>query len=136
DGYVCLMPYTDAHWKKFFLEAGRPDAAVDPRFANMAERTRNIASLYELAAECVAARSTAQWLDACTRLEIPAAPVNKLDDLEHDKRLQATGFFRTIDAARRGKVRFTAPPMRFNRQPLPVEPHRRGREAHLAHARV
>ncbi|MBC5767972.1 CaiB/BaiF CoA transferase family protein [Ramlibacter albus] len=121
DGYVCLMPYTDAHWKRFFLEAGRPDAAEDPRFANMAERTRNIASLYELAAECAVSRTTAQWLEACKRLEIPAAPVNKLDDLERDEHMVATGFFRTLDDPKMGKVRFPAPPVRIDREALPVK---------------
>jgi crotonobetainyl-CoA:carnitine CoA-transferase CaiB-like acyl-CoA transferase len=120
DGYVCMMAYTDAHWKRFFLEAGRPDAAQDPRFTTMAERTRNIAALYELAAECVASRSTAAWLDVCNRLEIPAAPVNRLEDLEHDEHLLATNFFRTIDDPRMGKVRFPAPPVRIDREALPV----------------
>ena len=25
DGFLCAMPYTDAHWKRFFIEAGEPD---------------------------------------------------------------------------------------------------------------
>jgi crotonobetainyl-CoA:carnitine CoA-transferase CaiB-like acyl-CoA transferase len=120
DGFVCMMPYTDAHWRKFFIEAGRPDAAADPRFANIAERTRHIAALYELAAECIATRSTAWWLEACERLEIPAAPMNRLDDLENDRHMQATGFFRAIDDAKMGRVRFPGPPVRIDRQPLPV----------------
>jgi crotonobetainyl-CoA:carnitine CoA-transferase CaiB-like acyl-CoA transferase len=120
DGFICMMPYTDAHWRKFFLEAGRPDAVADPRFANIAERTRHIAALYELAAECIAQRSTGYWLEACERLEIPAAPMNRLDDLESDEHMQATGFFRTLDDAKMGRVRFPGPPMRFDRQPLPV----------------
>ena len=120
DGFICMMPYTDAHWRKFFIEAGRPDAAADPRFANIAERTRHIAALYELAAECIASRSTAHWLEACERLEIPAAPMNRLDDLESDRHMQATGFFRTVDDPKMGRVRFPGPPMRFDREPLPV----------------
>ena len=40
DGYLCAMPYTDAHWKRFFTEGGMPEAAADPRFANITERTQ------------------------------------------------------------------------------------------------
>ncbi len=29
DGYVCMMPYTDAHWRDFFRSAGRDDLAAD-----------------------------------------------------------------------------------------------------------
>lgn len=120
DGFICLMPYTDAHWKRFFLEAGMPQAAADPRFATIAERTRNIDALYALAAQAIETRSTAQWLETCARLEIPASRMNRLDDLEQDEHMQATGFFRTIHDPRMGALRFPGPPMRFDHQPLPV----------------
>jgi crotonobetainyl-CoA:carnitine CoA-transferase CaiB-like acyl-CoA transferase len=120
DGFVCVMPYTDAHWRRFFLECGRQDAADDPRFTGMAERTRNIAALYALAAELLLIRTTQEWLQACERLEIPAARVNGLDELERDPHLQATGFFRTLHDPAMGDLRFPGPPVRIDRQPLPV----------------
>ena len=49
DGYLCAMPYTDQHWKRFFIEAGEPALADDPRFANISLRTQNIEALYEIA---------------------------------------------------------------------------------------
>ena len=54
DGYLCAMPYTDAHWKRFFGEAGTPEVAADPRFASIGERTKNIEALYKQAAEIIA----------------------------------------------------------------------------------
>src|SRR5438270_3378667 len=32
DGYVSVLVYTDAHWKRFFVLAGRPEMADDPRY--------------------------------------------------------------------------------------------------------
>ena len=29
DGQICLMPYTDEHWARFFAATGRPELAVD-----------------------------------------------------------------------------------------------------------
>jgi crotonobetainyl-CoA:carnitine CoA-transferase CaiB-like acyl-CoA transferase len=120
DGFICMMPYTDAHWRRFFLDAGMPEASVDPRFATIADRTRNIGALYALAAEGIAGRSTEEWLAACQRLEIPAARMNGLNELEQDPHLLSTGFFRTITDDRMGTLRFPAPPVRFEREPLPV----------------
>jgi crotonobetainyl-CoA:carnitine CoA-transferase CaiB-like acyl-CoA transferase len=120
DGHVCLMPYTDAHWRRFFQEAGCADAAADPRFATMAQRTRHIDALYELAAQLIAKRSTEDWIATCERLEIPAARMNRLQDLEADPHLQATGFFRSVHDARMGEVRFPGPPVRIDGQALPV----------------
>lgn len=120
DGYLCVMPYTDAHWRKFFTEAGMPEAAADPRFADMAARTKNIAELYALLASVLATRSTEAWIATCERLEIPCGPMNRLEDLEQDPHLQATGFFRAVSDPAMGELRFTAPPVRIDRQPLPV----------------
>jgi len=120
DGFICLMPYTDAQWQRFFHEGGRAGAAADPRFATIADRTRHIEALYALAAEVIATRGTEDWLATCERLEIPASRMNRLDDLEADAHLRATGFFRTVDDPAMGPVRFPGPPVRIDREPLPV----------------
>jgi crotonobetainyl-CoA:carnitine CoA-transferase CaiB-like acyl-CoA transferase len=120
DGYVCAMPYTDAHWQRFFTEAGRADLAADPRFANITERTKNIVALYELAEQILAQRSTAQWLEVLDRLEIPASRMNRLEDLAADPHLVETGFFETIDDPAMGRLRFAGVPVKFNGQRPPV----------------
>jgi len=59
----------------------------------MAARTRNIEVLYALAAGIVAERTTQEWVEFCTRCDIPYGRVNTLDDLLADPHLQAVGFF-------------------------------------------
>lgn len=120
DGHVAMMPYTDTHWQRFFAEVGRAKLAADPRFTNIAQRTRHIAELLELASQFVAQHSTAYWIEACDRLEIPAAPVGRLDDLPQDPHLQATGFFETVNDPAMGPLRFPGVPVRFNGQRPPV----------------
>ncbi len=120
DGYLCAMPYTDAHWKRFFVEGGMPEAAADPRFANIAERTRNIDALYTLAAQVLETRTTDSWLETFSRLEVPASRMNRLEDLVLDPHLKATGFFKTIEDPRMGTLRFPGAPVRIDRRQLPV----------------
>ncbi|MFY3066735.1 CaiB/BaiF CoA transferase family protein [Achromobacter xylosoxidans] len=119
DGHVCLMPYTDAHWRSFFEAAGRPDLAADPRFADIAARTRHIETLYELQAGIVAARDTAYWLALCERLEIPAARVNRLQDLETDPHLRSVDFFQPLQSAAGHHYRFARNPVRLQRSQVP-----------------
>jgi crotonobetainyl-CoA:carnitine CoA-transferase CaiB-like acyl-CoA transferase len=127
DGYVCMMPYTDAHWRQFFGEVGRPELAADARFVDIAARTRNIEALYALAGEFIGKRSTTAWLDTCERLDIPAGPMHRLEDLENDPHLAATGFFRTLHDDASGAVRFPGPGVRFDGRPLdPKMPPRLG----------
>ena len=119
DGHVCLMPYTDAHWRDFFNAAGRPDLAQDPRFADISARTRHIETLYELQAGLVAAHDTAYWLALCERLQIPAAPVNRLEDLETDPHLASVDFFVPLESASGSHYRFPRNPVRLQHSHVP-----------------
>ena len=120
DGHVCLMPYTDAHWQRFFRACGRDDLADDPRFANMGERTRHIDALYAALGQLVREQSTQHWLDLCERIDIPAARVNALSDLPDDEHLRATGFFQTLQDPAMGAVRLTSVPVLFDGERPPV----------------
>jgi len=120
DGYVAMMPYTDAHWLRFFMHAGRPELAQDPRFASMAQRTTHIAALLDIAAGVIREHSSAYWIQTCERLEIPVAPITRLADLQGDPHLQATGFFQRLDDGAMGGLNFPANPVRFDGQRLPV----------------
>ena len=120
DGYVCMMPYTDAHWQRFFAAIGVPELAIDPRFCSIAARTQNILALYETLGQFGVARSTDEWIALCDALEIPAGRVNTLDDLKDDTHLQATGFFTQVNDPAMGPWRFPCVPVLFNGQRPPV----------------
>ena len=120
DGFICVVPYTDQHWKKFFVEVGRNDLAADSRFIGIAARTQNIDALYALAGEHLRGRTTADWLAAFDRLDIPAAPINKLEDLERDPHLAATKFFVDVDDPAIGRVRMPGAPLRFENTQCPM----------------
>ena len=109
-----MTPYTDAHWSRFFQEVGRPDLASDLRFIGIANRTRHIGELLEIAAGYIAAGSTEQWVSTCDRLEIPAASVAEIGRLIDDPHLVETDFFQYVDDKAMGRVRFAGVPVRFD----------------------
>lgn len=114
DGFICLVPYTDLHWKRLFEEVGRPDMALDPKFVGIANRTKHIRELLEFVAGHIANATTAHWLAVCDRLEIPAAPVVDLDALIDDAHLRKTGFFTRIEDPAMGGIRFPGVPVSFD----------------------
>jgi crotonobetainyl-CoA:carnitine CoA-transferase CaiB-like acyl-CoA transferase len=120
DGHVCMMPYTDAHWRRFFDAVGRADLCADPRFGTIDARTRHVESLYDTLSEIASGRSTSDWIALCLALEIPAAPVSRLDALESDPHLRATGFFETLHDPGMGTLRFPGVPVTFDGAPPPV----------------
>jgi crotonobetainyl-CoA:carnitine CoA-transferase CaiB-like acyl-CoA transferase len=120
DGYVCMLPYTDAHWRAFFAAAGAPGHATDPRFATIAARTTNIDALYELAGELIALRTTQHWLDVCEGIAVPASPALSLDELVDDPHLNAVGFFSTLHDPALGDLCMPGVPVLFDGERPPV----------------
>jgi crotonobetainyl-CoA:carnitine CoA-transferase CaiB-like acyl-CoA transferase len=114
DGLICMTPYTDVHWSRFFREVGRADLEADPRFVGIASRTRHIRELLEIVAGYIAEQCTDHWISTCNRLEIPAAPIIELGRLVEDRHLLDTGFFQGVDDQTMGCVRFTGVPVKFD----------------------
>lgn len=114
DGYVCVVPYTNQHWQRFFAEAGRPELMQEPRFEGLAARTLNIDALYAELATCLATRSSDAWLNTLARLDIPAAPLRRLAELESDPHLVATGFFQQMNDPVFGPLVMPRAPLKFN----------------------
>jgi len=113
DGYICILPYTDRHWRDFFRIADRPELAEDPRLADAQTRSRHVAELYALVAECVRAAPTAFWLAKLEAADIPCGPVNSLAELPADAQLAAVDFFPLAQHPSEGSIRMVRPPVRF-----------------------
>jgi crotonobetainyl-CoA:carnitine CoA-transferase CaiB-like acyl-CoA transferase len=117
---VCVVPYSNQHWQRFFGEAGHPELMQDERFNSMAARTRNIDALYAELAACIATRTSTDWLSTCDRLDIPAAPLRRLADLESDPHLVATGFFQEMHDPQLGTLVMPRAPLKFDGACAPV----------------
>ena len=123
DGYIGVVPYTGAQWKRFFALAGRPEMIEDPRYNTQAERGRNIAQLYEFVAEVLATRTTAQWLTLLADADMPYAAVNSLDALVEDPHLRAMGYWQEIDHPTEGRLLQAGHPVSFSATPSSTRRH-------------
>jgi crotonobetainyl-CoA:carnitine CoA-transferase CaiB-like acyl-CoA transferase len=121
DGYICMLAYTDAQWQRFWGALGRPEMMQDPRFADMAARSRHIDEVYRIAGEQLASRPTAEWIALFDSLEIPAGPVNSLDDVLDDPHLQAIGFFQHHRHPSEGEIVTPDVPVRFADTPAGID---------------
>ena len=120
DGYVCVLPYTDRNWKDFFELAGRPDLAVDSRYGSATSRSSNYETLYAELGTIVAGNSNAYWLAQCSKLSIPVAPVNRLEDLFNDPHLSAVGTFFDVEHPDYGNITQVKFPVSFSQGPSEV----------------
>jgi formyl-CoA transferase len=123
DGYICALPYTDAHWVKFFEIVERPDLAKDPRFCDRTVRPRYFSELYQVLDSLMKHRKTQDWLDELDKADIPAMPVNTLEELLDDPHLKATGFFTDREHPTEGPIKTFKSPLDFEKTPVEFRRH-------------
>jgi crotonobetainyl-CoA:carnitine CoA-transferase CaiB-like acyl-CoA transferase len=114
DGWLCVLVYNDKHWKCFLQAVGRADLLQDPRFFPHASRATHIDEIYEILAQIMRTRSSADWIALLERIDIPVAPVNSVEDLVHDPHLAAGGFFSFEEHASAGKLRVPRTPTEWS----------------------
>lgn len=121
DGYLCMLAYTDAQWRRFWTELAKPEMMQDARFADMAARSRNIDEVYRIAGEQLTSRTTAAWIAAFDTLEIPAGPIQSLEQVIADPHLAKVGFFKRMSHPTEGELVFPEPPLRFAGTPASID---------------
>jgi len=117
DGHICVLPYNDKHWAKFFDVAGRPELTKDPRFADQPSRSANIDALYEIVGGVMQDRTSAEWLEVLEAADIPVMPMNQPEDLFDCPHLSAVGMFPEVDHPTEGRVRHIKVPVNFSKTP-------------------
>jgi crotonobetainyl-CoA:carnitine CoA-transferase CaiB-like acyl-CoA transferase len=114
DGYVCALIYNDKQWKAFFDVIGRPELLSRPEFATQEARSQNYRSAYAMVAEEMKTRTTAFWIEALERADIPVQRMNSLDDIVGDPHLNAIGYLQAVDHPSEGRIRMLAVPSEWS----------------------
>ena len=124
DGFICVLVYTDRQWQNFFSAIGRSDIwESDPRFATQATRTKYYDEAYGMLAQFMLERTSDEWLALLSAHDLPAVPVSRIEELEHDPHLAATGFVETVEHPTEGKIKQVRPPQAFSRTPAGIYRH-------------
>lgn len=113
DGWISIVPYTDAAILTLFGVLGRPDLMQQPQFDGPGLRAKAMTEIYRLIGELTPLRTTADWLKLCHEARLPAIAVRDLADMPTDPHLQAVGFFRWREHPSEGRYLDMSPPVKF-----------------------
>lgn len=105
DGYISISPNTDAQAFAFFEVIGRPELKHDPRFSNVASRTKNSEAYYLLRSNSLANKTSAEWIIIFEENDIPCMRYNSLEDLMIDPHLQEVGFISEAEHPSEGMIK-------------------------------
>jgi crotonobetainyl-CoA:carnitine CoA-transferase CaiB-like acyl-CoA transferase len=114
DGYICTLIYNDKQWKAFFDVIGRPEMLSTPEFATQEARSKSYQRAYTMVAEELKKRTTAEWIEALERADIPVQRMNSIEDILADPHLAAIGYFSLREHPSEGRIRTLAVPSEWS----------------------
>jgi crotonobetainyl-CoA:carnitine CoA-transferase CaiB-like acyl-CoA transferase len=114
DGYLCALIYNDKQWKSFFEIIGQKEKFGDPKFSSQEVRSKNYQEAYAFVAGELRKRTTAEWLEAFERGDIPVQRMNSLDDIIADPHLAAIDYLKTVEHPSEGRIKVLAVPSEWS----------------------
>ena len=118
DGYFMLAVGNDAQFARLCQVLGEPSLASDPRYAGNAARVAHRAELVPLLQQHLRARPAAEWLAALDAVQVPANPVNRIDQVFDDPQVRARALRIELPHASGREVPMVRNPLKFSATPL------------------
>jgi crotonobetainyl-CoA:carnitine CoA-transferase CaiB-like acyl-CoA transferase len=123
DDYAVVAVPSEHLWPKFCEALGREDLLDDERFATNADRVERRDALEpELEAE-IADYTTEGIVDLMREHDVPATPINRMDDVYDHPQVRARGMRASVEHPTAGTVEMPGSPMHFSRTPASVRSH-------------
>jgi len=123
DDYAVVAVPSEHLWPKFCEALDRPDLLADERFETNADRVEHRDVLEpDLEAE-IATYATEEIVSIMQAHDVPATPINRMDDVYDHPQIRARGMRASVDHPSIGTVEMPGVPMHFSRTPATVRSH-------------
>lgn len=129
DGWVTVLPASQAQSAKFMELGGLPGAYELERFTSRPSGKEKVAEYYAMMAEAAASRTTDEWMALGAEHSIPIMRANRVPEILDDAQLRQTLFEeRTLEGD--GAYRAMKPGLRFSATPASIrrDPPRIGQD--------
>jgi crotonobetainyl-CoA:carnitine CoA-transferase CaiB-like acyl-CoA transferase len=116
--YLILAVGNDGQFAKFCAVAGRPDLAIDARFAKNADRVRHRETLVPLLEQIMLSRPKAQWLSALEEAKVPCGAINNLAEVFADPQVLERDMVTSWQHPLAGQVDLVSSPIKLSLTPV------------------
>jgi crotonobetainyl-CoA:carnitine CoA-transferase CaiB-like acyl-CoA transferase len=115
--FVLHMSSPDKFWLGLFDVVGKPEWAQDSRFNNRKGRMANYDALVEQLQPIFRGGRRDDWLGRLTEKDVPAAPINTLDEVFADPQVREYGFPIEIEHPKMGNIKLVGSAVDMSRTP-------------------
>jgi formyl-CoA transferase len=119
--FVLHMSSPDKFWLGLFDVVGKPQWAQDPRFNNRKGRVENYDALAEQLAPIFRKGKRDDWLRRLIEKDVPAAPINTLDEVFADPQVKTYGFPVEVEHPQMGKMKLIGNAVDMSRTPPSID---------------
>ena len=119
--FILHMSSPDKFWNALFKVVGRTEWSNDARFNNRQGRIANYDSLYEGLQEIFNRGRREEWLRQLIDNDVPAAPLNTLDEVFEDPQVREYGFPQIITHPKMGDVKMVGNAIDMSRTPPTID---------------
>ena len=119
--FVLHMSSPDKFWLGLFDVVGKPEWAQDPRFNNRKARVENYDAINEQLAPIFRAGKRDDWLRRLIAKDVPAAPINTLDEVFADPQVKTYGFPIEVEHPQMGKMQLIGNAVDMSRTPPTID---------------
>ena len=119
DGYLVVLPATQAQSAKFMELGGIPNAYESERFLSAPKGGGRVKEYYAMMNEAAASHTTDEWMDLCKANSIPGMRANRPDEIFEDPQLKET-LFEEREIEGQGPYRAMRPGLRFAKTPVSI----------------
>ena len=115
--FVLHMSSPDKFWRNMFEVVGKPEWADDPRFRDRRGRIENHDALSEMLQAVFRDGTREHWLQQLREKDVPAAPLNTLDEVFQDPQVKTYGFPTEVEHPKMGKIKMVGNAVDLSRTP-------------------
>lgn len=119
--FVLHMSSPDKFWNGLFNVVGKPEWADDTRFNNRKGRIANYDTLVAQLEPIFRSGRRDEWLGRLLENDVPAAPINTLDEVFADPQVKTYGFPTEVEHPKMGKVKLVGNAVTMSRTPPTID---------------
>ena len=120
DGHMIASTVAHREFQGFCRAAGKLEWLADPRFQSAAGLIANAKERLEMMAEVLKTRTTAEWLDALDREDVPCGPVLSRDHIHENAQVRENAILVEEEHPVVGRIRQPRPAERLDDTPSAI----------------
>ena len=113
--WIFVAAANDRFWGKLVRVLGLDELAADPKFAVNQQRVKNRVELETLLEQVIGDRDREELLKILAEADVPATPVNTVDQVMNDPQTVERGIVQRVTHPRLGEIPVVGTPLKFSR---------------------